>query len=304
MQPAVPGGKASQRPTERPTGPVYGRSFRTVTDERQREYAARYVGCPKHRIALALVDGELYCEECEAKPDGELLDMRQLESEGEREEMTRRAMYSAAGLNPNEHIKPARDFDVDRQALAAKEAGIDAKRARKDAQEAFAAVEEWRGGSLPWLTLAGGNGIGKSHLIKAAILSLARAGTPAHYITAAEFDAAIKNFDKNAAVDPDAWVETLAKKWTFLAVDDVGMGVMASNYNISRFERLFDLRSRLRLSTLVATNLKPEQLDITLGPRIMSRLGDTSMGRILPLDCADVRPHLPRQEEVGDSAKE
>ena len=160
------------------------------------------------------------------------------------------------------------------------------------------AVRSWvTGGTLKFLTIIGGPGAGKSELARAAVWKLTPEWHDRHsyYITAAEFDKRVKDFDnaKNVpgvvSVDPDVWVERLAAA-EYLVLDDIGAGYLDKGWTRGRLERLIDLRYRYNLPTIVISNLAPANLINELGERTYSRLSDTSVGKVLVLDkLTDVR---------------
>jgi DNA replication protein DnaC len=170
--------------------------------------------------------------------------------------------------------------------------------AQKQAAQLKNAIRQWvDGGDLKFLTIIGGTGVGKSELAKAAVWKLTPEWHDRHsyYITAAEFDKRVKDFDnaKNLAgavsVEPDVWVERLAAA-EHLVIDDIGAGYIDKGWTRGRLERLVDLRYRYKLPTIVISNLAPSNLTKELGERTYSRLSDTSLGKILILDkLADVR---------------
>jgi DNA replication protein DnaC len=169
---------------------------------------------------------------------------------------------------------------------------------RDDARVALAAVKDWVNGDLTWITFAGPPGTGKSHLLKAAIWRLHNRGESAFYITGYEFDRYIKDFEQSMAkVTPDEWVERLANNVQYLVLDDLGSGMKASDYNISRLERVFDIRARRGLPTGTAFNMLPDELETIVGMRVFSRLKDARLGRIVPMRCEDARPLLTSGQE-------
>jgi len=171
------------------------------------------------------------------------------------------------------------------------------KEAQAQAEMLKGSVRRWVGGELTFLTIIGGTGVGKSELAKAAVWKLTPEWHDRHsyYITAAEFDKRVKDFDnaKNLAgavsVDPDVWVERLAAA-EYLVIDDIGAGYIDKGWTRGRLERLVDLRYRYKLPTIVISNLAPKNLTNELGERTYSRLSDTDIAEVLILDkMADVR---------------
>jgi DNA replication protein DnaC len=152
------------------------------------------------------------------------------------------------------------------------------------------------GDSFKFLTVLGGVGVGKSELAKSAVWQLTPAWHDRHsyYITAAEFDKRVKDFNNaknngSVSVDPDIWVERLAAA-EHLVIDDIGSGYIDKGWTQARLERLFDLRYRYKLPTVVISNLSQRDLSAEIGERSYSRLSDASMGVVMVLDqLTDVR---------------
>ena len=146
----------------------------------------------------------------------------------------------------------------------------------KEILDLLETVKRWSESDKGWLTLIGGVGVGKTHLLKSAIF---RAN--GYYLTAYEFDQRIKDFrsgmeDKNTLIftDPDEWRSRIANMKRHLVIDDIGAGYIQRGWTLSRFERLIDLRYRNQLPTAIATNLDEKTLDLELGERINSRIRD------------------------------
>ena len=137
-------------------------------------------------------------------------------------------------------------------------------------------VKRWCNSKNGWLTIIGGVGIGKTHLLKAAIDQV-----NGYYITAYDFDERIKDFRQGSEdktrefyVDPETWLNNLANIERHLAIDDIGAGYIQKGWTLSKFEKLIDIRYRNQLPTAIATNLSVNDLSRELGSRIESRIKD------------------------------
>jgi len=192
------------------------------------------------------------------------------------------------GLGGWESVASFDDFDPTIQSTP---------KAIQEATRAKAAVEAWSHKiGPPLLTLAGGVGVGKTMLLKAAVMSTQFG----YYLTAAQFDSRVKDFRDNTMfsgvtgdgykVDPDVWLDRLGQADIFLVIDDIGAGYIDKGWTLSRFERLFDIRWTLRKPTAVSTNLSVPDFINAVGPRVWSRLRDSSESTVIGMpDSVDVR---------------
>jgi len=202
-------------------------------------------------------------------------------------ERQRHSDMVACGFHPSEQVLTLADFNIDLQPSG---------KPREDAIAARGNLKRWMSDEFKWLTLAGPPGTGKSHLLRGAVMQLFKHGDRPYYITGYDFDKRIKDFNRDDKLDPDDWVERLATGPTHLIVDDLGSGMKASDYNMSRLERLYDIRYSRRLPTATAFNLLPAELEDVVGMRVYSRLKDARLGRIVPMRCEDARPLLTSDE--------
>lgn len=166
---------------------------------------------------------------------------------------------------------------------------------RRKAAEALTAVQAWsRAQARPFLTLSGPSGTGKTHLAEAATLAANEAGRFCRYLTAYEFDRQVKDFRRDdeqseAIMRPDDWVDLLAGH-PMLVIDDIGAGYIDRGWTLTKFERLFDLRYRLKMPTLATTNLSAAEFEQHCGQRIWSRLFDSELGVVIAgEEMADLR---------------
>ena len=166
---------------------------------------------------------------------------------------------------------------------------------KKDAERLKKRVVQWSKFNAEtdvddgWLTIIGGVGIGKTHLLKSAILE-----TNGYYITAYDFDKRIKDFRSqkddhsiDVYIDPDTWLDRFANMERHLVIDDIGAGYIQKGWTQSRFERLIDIRYREQLPTAIATNFESNKLEQELGDRIISRITDVEYSVCLILNNAE-----------------
>ena len=195
------------------------------------------------------------------------------------------------GFTRKETIPFFKDFKTDLQPTDG---------GRDDARRMFKNVKKWSESKIRWLTLIGGVGVGKTHLLKSAIWE-----TDGYYLTAYEFDRRIKDFQngmndrsKDFFVDPDEWLDRLANADRHLAIDDIGSGYIQRGWTQSRFERLIDIRYRNNFPTAIATNFDGDNLEAEMGERIVSRITDVNYAACIVADkCVDMRRVKKIQKE-------
>ena len=190
------------------------------------------------------------------------------------------------GFSKKEKLRSFDDFKPELQPT--EDGRKDAKRLKKRVME-WSKVNPETDEDNAWLTLIGGVGIGKTHLLKSAILE-----TKGYYITAYDFDKRIKdfrsqkdNFSVDVYVDPDKWLDRFANMQRHLVIDDIGAGYIQRGWTQSRFERLIDIRYREKLPTAIATNFEANKLEQELGARIISRITDVEYSVCLILNNAE-----------------
>jgi DNA replication protein DnaC len=186
------------------------------------------------------------------------------------------------GLSKNETIPSFQDYKPGLQTT---------KNGKLDASRLLEHTKRWSESNSGWLTIIGGVGVGKTHLLKSAIWN-AKNG---FYITAYDFDKRIKEFSNNIGkvdgwVDPDEWLDKLAHAERHIVIDDIGSGYIQKSWTHSRLERFIDIRYREQLPTAIATNLNEKKLEGELGERIASRITDVNYAICIILNYAsDIR---------------
>lgn len=129
--------------------------------------------------------------------------------------------------------------------------------------------------------LSGPSGVGKSHLLKAALWEIADRRVNGYYITASEFDRWSKDFDARP------WVQERRRATLttspLLCLDDVGSGQReGSAWVRERFEDVFDERYRAGLPALLTTNLTEREFRDAVGVRTWDRLRDNGKFLYMP----------------------
>lgn len=148
-------------------------------------------------------------------------------------------------------------------------------------QEAVEAVKGFVKGGPPILTMAGGVGSGKSHLLMAAGWELIGRGVLVLYRTQQQLESDIKR-----AMDERRYETALddVLNCPFLLIDDLGMSTM-TNWSQGFFDTVIDHRWSHRLPLAVATNLQSHELPA----RMADRLGDRSVARVVQISAESYR---------------
>jgi DNA replication protein DnaC len=136
------------------------------------------------------------------------------------------------------------------------------------------------------LLCLGTPGCGKTHLCEGLSIELYKAGIFAPVVKFNEMISAFKKAINSDYVDAYNNRISAYKKMRCLILDDYGLGVKISDYDIAIVEEFIDYRYRERLMTVLTSNLDLDKLP----GRVVSRFGDGETSRIVINRAIDYRP--------------
>jgi len=162
---------------------------------------------------------------------------------------------------------------------------------RRGAEEGLAAARAFaEGGGARGLTLVGGTGCGKSHLLEAiGRYCLEREQRVRYELVADLLDRLKATLREDAVLDFDQ----IASQYMFaqvLLLDDMGME-KSTEWAMERLTSLVDFRLREGRPLAVATNLTDVEMRRKMGARLASRLYDAHSGavRVVWMTASDYR---------------
>lgn len=165
---------------------------------------------------------------------------------------------------------------------------------REGAEEALRAARAFAAGETAYhvLTLVGSSGSGKSHLLEAIGREVLAAGQTVRYALVADLLEELRATFADPSGESTREVFWRYQACHLLLLDDLG-AEKATEWAVAELTRLVDQRYRSdgRLRLAVATNETAEELGKTHGPRLASRLFDTSTGQaaVVVMTCGDYR---------------
>lgn len=135
--------------------------------------------------------------------------------------------------------------------------------------------------AMPFLTLAGPPGTGKTHLAQAATQVIVSEGMTVMYRRA---DDLLDELRKATLAHKKEEVLNDIRAVGFLIIDDLGMEKI-SEWTASSLDDIIDIRYSLRSNLMVCTNAKSEDLP----PRVADRLADKNLGEVIQLPVPSYR---------------
>ena len=137
------------------------------------------------------------------------------------------------------------------------------------------------------LLLTGPTGLGKTYMLNCIAARVLERGIPVLRLTAYKMLEAMRRYHRGQ----DESGLDLMLRAEMLVIDDLGTEPMLENVTVEYLFTLLNERRANRLSTLVATNLTPQELKARYTERIFSRLVDKSETEVLRVIGGDVRLH-------------
>jgi DNA replication protein DnaC len=159
---------------------------------------------------------------------------------------------------------------------------------RREMGEIVEAVREYADEPKGWLVLHGHYGCGKTHLAYAIVNRCRELGRSVYYGSLPELlDTLKQGFNDSARMDYDTRLKTMLEV-ELLVLDDLGAQAVTPWSEEKVFE-LTNYRYTRRLPLVVTTNLNVRDRQCPLEPRVLSRLNDVRLCRVLALPAGDYR---------------
>ena len=159
-------------------------------------------------------------------------------------------------------------------------------------KKAFALMEEWcakfPASKYKNLVFTGGTGVGKTFLTECIANALLDKSTPLHFSTAFNLNnQCLKyhtSFEKEKSDLLEPFIET-----DVLFIDDLGTEPIFKNVTIEYLYLIINERITKNLSTIITTNLTPNEIINRYGERIFSRLFNKANSLLINLSGKDMR---------------
>lgn len=159
---------------------------------------------------------------------------------------------------------------------------------RRDMAAIAGDVERYAENPDGWLVLHGTFGSGKTHLAYAIVGRALDQGRGVYYSSLPELLDTLKaGFDDGARMGYDARMRVMLET-DLLVLDDLGAQARTAWSDEKLFE-LVNYRYTRRLPLVVTTNLNLTDGGCPLEPRVLSRLNDVRLSRVLLLPAGDYR---------------
>lgn len=159
---------------------------------------------------------------------------------------------------------------------------------RRDMAAIVADVERYAEQPDGWLVLHGTFGSGKTHLAYAIVGRALDAGRGVYYASLPELLDTLKaGFEDGARMGYEARMRVMLET-DLLVLDDLGAQARTAWSDEKIFE-LTNYRYTRRLPLVVTTNLNLSDSACSLEPRVLSRLNDVRLSRVLLLPAGDYR---------------
>lgn len=159
---------------------------------------------------------------------------------------------------------------------------------RKDMQAIVEDVARYAEHPDGWLVLHGTFGSGKTHLAYAVVGRALEAGRGVYYASLPELLDTLKaGFEDDARMGYEERMRVMVET-ELLVLDDLGAQARTAWSDEKLFE-IVNYRYTRRLSLVVTTNLNLTDGGCPLEPRVLSRLNDVRLSRVLLLPAGDYR---------------
>lgn len=138
------------------------------------------------------------------------------------------------------------------------------------------------------IILSGGTGTGKTFLLECVSAELIRKGHYVYYITAFNLSNQLLQYHMSNVADKNAIINPLLE-CDCLIIDDLGAEPIRKNITIEYLLTIISERTINGKSTLISTNLAPQDIMDKYGERIYSRLMDKSNCVLIKFNGNDLR---------------
>lgn len=161
-------------------------------------------------------------------------------------------------------------------------------------EESYRAAREFARDPFGWLVLRGGYGCGKTHLAVAIANEAVRAGTPALFSVVPDLlDHLRATFAPNSSVQYDRLFEVV-RTVGLLVLDDLGTE-SGTPWAQEKLYQIINFRYNNHFPTVITTNRRLDTID----DRILSRIGDQALCKVVDVAASDYRSLKLGQRRPG-----